>query len=67
MQFEITDVAAAAFARGDFTVPSLADAVSMTQFSAGRIAILGTSSRTLEWITPVLYLRGYQAKLFGTA
>jgi hypothetical protein len=31
--------------------------------SAGRIAILGTSSHTLEWITPVLYLCGPHTRL----
>jgi WD40 repeat protein len=32
--------------------------------SAGRIAILGISAQTLEWITPVLYLRGQDTRLF---
>jgi WD40 repeat protein len=34
--------------------------------SAGRIAFLGNSGHTLEWITPVLYLRGHEARLFTT-
>ena len=52
-----------AFARGFYTAlgarPGLDEAVS-----AGRIAILGTGGQTLEWITPVMYLRGHNARLF---
>jgi hypothetical protein len=32
--------------------------------SSGRVAILGLSDRTLEWVTPVLYLRGHDTRLF---
>ena len=32
--------------------------------SSGRVAILGLSDRTLEWVTPVLYLRGHDTCLF---
>jgi WD40 repeat protein len=28
------------------------------------VAILGTGGRTLEWVTPVLYLRGHDTRLF---
>lgn len=32
--------------------------------AGGRVAILGTGGHTLEWLTPVLYLRGREARLF---
>ncbi len=32
--------------------------------SSGRVAILGIGDRTLEWVTPVLYLRGHDTRLF---
>src|SRR4029077_11431239 len=32
--------------------------------SSSRVAILGLSDRTLEWVTPVLYLRGHDSQLF---
>ena len=61
MQYKISDGAAIAFARGFYAARGrgVDDAVS-----SGRVAILGTSDRTLEWVTPVLYLRGHQARLF---
>lgn len=63
MQYRISDAASAAFARGFYTAIAhgrgIDDAVS-----SGRIAILGTASHTLEWLTPVLYLRGHHAKFF---
>ena len=63
MQYEISDPAAVAFARGFYTAIAhdrgVDDAVS-----SGRVAILGISDRTLEWVTPVLYLRGYETRLF---
>src|SRR5699024_10998015 len=31
--------------------------------SSGRVAILRTGDRTLEWVTPVLYLRGHDTRL----
>jgi CHAT domain len=64
MQHAITDSAAVAFARGFY--PALARGRSLDEsVSAGRLAILGTSNRTLEWITPVLYLRGNDTRLFA--
>ncbi len=63
MQFEITDAAAAAFARGFYSAIARGRGVDEA-VSAGRIAILGTASRTLEWLTPVLYLRGHRTQLF---
>jgi hypothetical protein len=63
MQFAISDPAAVAFTRGFYA--ALARGLGIDQVvSAGRIAILGTSGHTLEWITPVLYLRGHNTHLF---
>ncbi len=65
MQFRISDQAASAFSRGFYAAIArrrgIDDAVS-----AGRIAILGTR-RTMEWITPALFLRGDSAQLFAGA
>jgi WD40 repeat protein len=63
MQYEITDDAAIAFARGFYTAIARGRGVDEAVSSA-RVAILGLSSRTLEWVTPVLYLRGTDAHLF---
>jgi len=64
MQFVISDRAAIAFSRGMYAAiaqnRALDEAVRI-----GRIEILGTSSHTLEWITPVVYLRTPQATLFS--
>src|SRR3954467_7835740 len=64
MQFEITDRAAIAFSRGFYTALSAGRGVD-DAVSSGRAAIIGLSSRTLEWVTPVLYLRGEQTHLFA--
>ena len=63
MQYAISDTAAAAFARGFYTALARGRGVDEA-VSAGRIGILGTSGQTLEWITPVMYLRGRNARLF---
>jgi CHAT domain-containing protein len=63
MQYEISDSAAIAFARGFYAAIARGRGVD-DAVSSGRVAILGTSDGTLEWVTPVLYLRGYQARLF---
>ncbi len=63
MQYEISDPAAAAFARGFYTAIAHGRGVDDAT-SSGRVAILGTSARTLEWVTPVLYLRGNDSHLF---
>jgi CHAT domain/WD domain, G-beta repeat len=64
MQYAISDPAAVAFARGFYA--ALVRGLGIDQaVSAGRIAILGTSGHTLEWITPVLYLRGHNTRLFS--
>ncbi len=63
MQFAVSDPAAKAFAAGFYQAiaynHSIAEAVRF-----GRIGIRGTGEETLEWITPVLYLRGDDAPLF---
>ena len=62
MQFAVSDYAALAFARGFYVALAsgrrLGDAVR-----SGRIGILGTNRDTLEWVTPVLYLRGDDTRL----
>jgi hypothetical protein len=63
MQFSISDVAALAFARGFYTALAAGRGVDEAMRS-GRIAILGIVRGTLEWVTPVLYLRGDEARLF---
>jgi len=63
MQYEISDSAAVAFARGFYTAIAHGRGVD-DAISSGRVAILGTGARTLEWVTPVLYLRGNDSHLF---
>ena len=63
MQYEISDPAAVAFARGFYAAIARGRGVD-DAVSSGRVAILGTSDRTLEWVTPVLYLRGHDTRLF---
>lgn len=64
MQFEITDPAAAAFARGFYSAIAAGRPVDQAVRS-GRVSILGMDGRTLEWITPVLYIRGRETRLFS--
>jgi hypothetical protein len=63
MQYSISDRAAVAFARGFYTAIAHGRRVDEAT-SSGRVAILGTGSRTLEWVTPVMYLRGRESRLF---
>ncbi len=63
MQYEISDPAAVAFARGFYAALARGRGVD-DAVSSGRVAILGTGDRTLEWVTPVLYLRGHDSRLF---
>jgi CHAT domain len=65
MQFAISDTAAIAFARGFYTAIAHGRRVDEAARS-GRISILGTP-RTLEWVTPVLYVRGEATRLFTFA
>jgi WD40 repeat protein len=64
MQYEVSDLAAVAFARGLYTRLVRGGGVDQATTS-GRIAILGVGGSTMEWVTPVLYLRGDQARLFA--
>ncbi|MET0828547.1 MAG: CHAT domain-containing protein, partial [Microbacterium sp.] len=65
MQFSISDTAALAFSRGFYT--ALANNRGIDEaVRSGRIGILGIARGTLEWVTPVLYLRG-DAHLFDLA
>ncbi|HUC56925.1 MAG TPA: CHAT domain-containing protein [Streptosporangiaceae bacterium] len=63
MQYKITDRASLRFARAFYTAIAEGRAVDEA-VSAGRIGILGSGSHTFEWITPVLYLRNDQTRLF---
>ncbi len=55
MQYSITDTAAIAFARGFYT--ALAHGLTVDEAArSGRVEILGIG-HTLEWVTPVLYVR----------
>ena len=63
MQFEITDQAAIDFSRGFYA--ALAEGRGIDDaVKSGRISILGASGSTMEWITPVIYLRGDQSQIF---
>ena len=66
MQFAITDTAAIAFSRAFYTALANGRPVGEAVRS-GRIGILGTGRDTLEWVTPVLYLRGDDTKLLDAA
>ena len=63
MQYSISDDAAVAFARGFYKALAHGRGIDEAVRS-GRIGILGLSRGTLEWITPVLYLRGEDTHLF---
>jgi hypothetical protein len=62
MQYAISDQAAIAFARGFYAALARGRGVDQAT-SSGRVAILH-SDETLEWVTPVLYLRDRDANLF---
>jgi hypothetical protein len=57
MQFSISDTAAVAFPRGFYTALAAGRSVDEAVHS-GRMEIVGTGQGTLEWVTPVLYVRG---------
>jgi hypothetical protein len=62
MQFAISDEAALSFARGFYI--ALANGRGIDEaVRSGRIGVLGLGGDTLEWITPVLYLRGEDTQL----
>jgi hypothetical protein len=62
MQFSVSDAAASEFARGFYGAIASGRGVD-DAVQSGRRAILGLSN-TLEWVTPVLYLRGNNTQLF---
>jgi hypothetical protein len=66
MQFSISDTAAIEFARGFYTALAHGRGIDEAVRS-GRIGILGMGRGTLEWVTPVLYLRGEDTQLFEVA
>ncbi|BDZ54518.1 CHAT domain-containing protein [Agromyces marinus] len=63
MQFSISDSAALQFSRGFYSALAHGRGIDEAVRS-GRIGILGTGPGTLEWVTPVLYLRGEDTRLF---
>jgi WD40 repeat protein len=63
MQYSVSDNAAIAFARGFYSALARTRGIDEA-VSSGRVGILGTSGQTLEWLTPVLYLRGPENRLF---
>jgi hypothetical protein len=62
MQFTVSDSAAIDFARGFYTAIGHGRSIDDATRS-GRISVLG--ARTLEWVTPVLYVRGDNTQLFA--
>ena len=63
MQFVVTDPAALAFSRGFYQALTHNHPVDEA-VRLGRIAIDGTSENSLEWVTPVLFLRTDETRLF---
>lgn len=63
MQYAISDHAAMTFAREFYGVIARGRGVD-DAVSSGRKAIAHASNETMEWITPVLYLRGEDSHLF---
>lgn len=63
MQFSISDAAAIEFSNGFYAALAHGRGIDAAARS-GRIGILGLSRGTLEWVTPVLYLRGDESRLF---
>jgi hypothetical protein len=63
MQFAVTDNAAAVFSRAFYQALVHNRGVDEA-VRAGRIALTGWNPDTLEWVTPVLYLRSQDSRLF---
>jgi hypothetical protein len=61
MQFTVSDASAVTFARGFYEWLAKGDTVDQAVRS-GRVSMLGGDS--LEWVTPVLYVRGDTSRLF---
>ncbi|MGW4928903.1 CHAT domain-containing protein [Agromyces sp. NPDC004153] len=66
MQFSVSDVAAIEFSRGFYAALAHGRGIDEAVRS-GRIGMLGLTRGTLEWVTPVLYLRGEDTRLFEVA
>ncbi|MFI6371688.1 CHAT domain-containing protein [Streptomyces sp. NPDC050546] len=62
MQFAVSDRASVRFAQGFYTALAYSRRVD-DAVRSGRISMLG-ASQSLEWITPVLYVRGDASLLF---
>jgi tetratricopeptide (TPR) repeat protein len=63
MQFPISDEAAVTFTRGFYTALSAGRPVDAAVTRA-RLAILADAEKTVEWGTPVLYLRAPDGRIF---
>jgi WD40 repeat protein len=63
MQYEISDQAAIAFARGFYTALAAQHPVEQA-VTRGRRAVKLARQNTLEWVVPVLYLRSTTGALF---
>jgi hypothetical protein len=63
MQYEISDPAALAFARGCYTALAEGDPIDAA-VSEGRKAVIVNLRNTFEWGTPVLYMRSPDGVLF---
>ena len=66
MQFSVSDDGAIAFSRGFYKALAAGRAVDEATRN-GRIAIRGRSDTSLEWVTPVLCVRGGATELFTFA
>lgn len=66
MQFAISDYAALAFSRSFYVALASGRRIDEAVRS-GRIGVLGIARDTLEWITPVLYLRGDDTRVLDRA
>ena len=62
MQFAISDTGAIKFARGFYSALASGRGIG-DAIGAGRVSLLGTPG-SLEWVTPVLYVRDDSASLF---
>jgi hypothetical protein len=63
MQYEFSDRAAGAFTRGFYTALAHGRGVD-DAVTNGRTALIGLNGRSLEWVTPVVYLRSDDSRLF---
>jgi hypothetical protein len=64
MQFPVSDASAVTFARGFYDSLANGDTVDQA-VQSGRVSMLGGDS--LEWVTPVIYVRGDTSRLFDIA